>query len=251
LLRRLSTPRSKTVCSTPNWTENRFLNWQGDTISVSPLDAGAGMGQRKLLVRMPGWRATAVEPLDSRFGVRWVSSQCKPNDSNVDGGALAITYDKWGKELSREKGIRNGCYPEFTQDEFGPDLFKRAGPPAAKYRWEASYAGSVRARTAAAPGQPERTVLWSGLAIGLATPSSPEWQFPSFVKGLGSSMGAHFHGGLVDVYDAATRSRVARIKLNNATDAAWHEASRTLLIEYSEPRKEGSGQPALRAFRIN
>ena len=74
---------------------------------------------------------------------------------------------------------------------------------------------------------------------------------PGFVKDLGSAFGAHFHNGLVDVYDAARRRRIARVKLNNPADAAWHEESRTLLIEYTEPRKAGDDQPVLRAFRID
>ncbi len=247
LLRQFATPRSKTVCSVVDWKDNRFLSWQGDTISTSPLEAGSDKGQRKLLVRMPGWRVRGVESLGGRFGVRWVSNQCK--EDSTAGGALAITYDRMGKELARVKG--EACQISYDQEEYSDEpLFKPAKPAAAKYRWESSHAGSVRARKRAAAGQPERTVLWSGLAI---TPApifaQGEEESPTgTVSALGGSFGVHVHGRVVDIFDVAARRRVASIKLAAPGAIAWHEASRTLVIEDASA---GGAATVLRAYRLD
>jgi hypothetical protein len=117
---------------------------------------------------------------------------------------------------------------------FAPEAAAADAAPRGGYRWLPGYFDSVRA-TRTGMG----TVLWYGLE---AQPGDTPPRKAGRVLGLGGTVGAYLEDSTVSVFDAAQRSRIARIPVEKAVDAAWSPANRTVVVQSPVPGNAGRAQ---------
>jgi len=162
------------------------------------------------------------------------------------GSAIAIVYSADGKALRQVQGRVANSRPVFAAEQDGGSVFAQeaaaaAAAPKGGYRWLPGYFDSVRA-TRTGLG----TVMWSGLE---AQPGDAPLRKPGTVQGLGGAVGVVMEADALSVYDAAQRRRLARIPVENASDAAWSPANRMLLVESPAPGNGGRAQ--LSAYELD
>lgn len=245
VLLRIPTPRSDSVSSIPIYDQRQFLNWQGDTISLRPFGETLSSGNRKLLVKKPGWSARMVEFLGESIGVRWIQSRFVDSfEEGADGSALAIVYDKSGNRLHQKSGRAISGNAYFEGEDEGDDVFaeyRKKITQDANYQWERSYMGSIRARRLS--GGASQTIFWHGLKLGFTLPDGQ-------VTNLHDGLGAYFNEKGIKVYDAEKRQELASIKLENVAEVAWNNQQHVLLVEVYPAPNSKKNIPLLHAYRI-
>lgn len=246
LLARVPTPRSRDVCSLALYREQKFLSWQGDTVTLRPFSEKPRLEDREIVVSKRGWRVLDLYWLGgNQFGVTWLAARKQLNATGdsykghkVSNEVYSLQDKALAKVIRTWRGTADYDYQgSFWRHPFDRDQWDAARQPVAHgpFVWELGHFGSVRARVREPESKALRTILWDGLRRHVTgTPKAPT---VSSVFGLGGSLGAAItyqtpgEPNAVTIYDAATRTRIASIEQPaNVVDAAWVEQSRVLLI---------------------
>ena len=268
-LRSLPTPRSDRVASVPVPASDGFFNWQGDTLSWRPFDAGAAGARAKRVVEArPGWTIEEVGTVGRNVRVVWQADQGTrvpnktygvPPDLVTEPQDLVVAfYDAASGRRVREFPGQSDAYGvvgDVSMPDWSPDWLGRCrdvqGAVTAGTDWRFDAFASLRA-TRCEPDGSRTTTAWFGLDIAPRVVGKRIDDAADRPTSADGGVAAALDDRRVRAFDIETRRELGQVMLRPTQRVTWLRVlgdRRLLLIETSDGDSL-TGRPTLGAWSL-